>query len=56
MVALPTNLPEHEFLNDLEPLGWMHTQPNEAPQLSPQVRYGFSCLAVKGCKIVMYQD
>jgi hypothetical protein len=24
-------------LNDLEPLGWMHTQPNELPQLSPQV-------------------
>jgi pre-mRNA-processing factor 8 len=37
MVTLPTNLPEHEFLADLEPLGWMHTQPNEAPQLSPQV-------------------
>uniref|UniRef100_A0A0D9WMB2 MPN domain-containing protein n=1 Tax=Leersia perrieri TaxID=77586 RepID=A0A0D9WMB2_9ORYZ len=36
MVTLPSNLPEHEFLNDLEPLGWMHTQPNEAPQLSPQ--------------------
>ncbi|BAF16648.2 Os05g0163200, partial [Oryza sativa Japonica Group] len=36
MVTLPANLPEHEFLNDLEPLGWMHTQPNEAPQLSPQ--------------------
>uniref|UniRef100_A0ACD6A9X4 Uncharacterized protein n=1 Tax=Avena sativa TaxID=4498 RepID=A0ACD6A9X4_AVESA len=36
MVTLPSNLPEHEFLADLEPLGWMHTQPNEAPQLSPQ--------------------
>ncbi|KAM0831683.1 hypothetical protein ACQ4PT_065388 [Festuca glaucescens] len=36
MVTLPANLPEHEFLADLEPLGWMHTQPNEAPQLSPQ--------------------
>ncbi len=42
MVTLPANLPEHEFLNDLEPLGWMHTQPNEAPQLSPQVRLCFS--------------
>ncbi|KAJ0437210.1 putative ribonuclease H-like superfamily, PROCT domain, PRP8 domain IV core, MPN [Helianthus annuus] len=29
-------LPEHTFLNDLEPLGWIHTQPNELPQLSPQ--------------------
>lgn len=36
-VHLPSALPEHEFLSDLEPLGWMHTQPNELPQLSPQV-------------------
>ncbi|KAG6384530.1 hypothetical protein SASPL_155664 [Salvia splendens] len=35
-VHLPSALPEHDFLNDLEPLGWMHTQPNEQPQLSPQ--------------------
>ncbi|CAI9112447.1 OLC1v1012899C1 [Oldenlandia corymbosa var. corymbosa] len=35
-VNLPLALPEHDFLNDLEPLGWMHTQPNELPQLSPQ--------------------
>ncbi|KAI3919769.1 hypothetical protein MKX01_000210 [Papaver californicum] len=35
-VTLPLALPEHDFLNDLEPLGWMHTQPNELPQLSPQ--------------------
>ncbi|GFY96951.1 pre-mRNA-processing-splicing factor [Actinidia rufa] len=34
--ASPSALPEHDFLNDLEPLGWMHTQPNELPQLSPQ--------------------
>ncbi|GKB09777.1 pre-mRNA-processing-splicing factor 8A [Tanacetum coccineum] len=26
----------NDFLNDLEPLGWMHTQPNELTQLSPQ--------------------
>lgn len=38
-VHLPSALPEHDFLNDLEPLGWMHTQPNELPQLSPQVSY-----------------
>ncbi|XP_039033717.1 pre-mRNA-processing-splicing factor 8A-like [Hibiscus syriacus] len=35
-VNLPSALPEHDFLNDLEPLGWLHTQPNELPQLSPQ--------------------
>ncbi|GJY32194.1 pre-mRNA-processing-splicing factor 8A [Tanacetum coccineum] len=35
-VHLPSALPEHGFLNDLEPLGWMHTQPNELTQLSPQ--------------------
>ena len=27
----------HEYLSELEPLGWIHTQPNELPQLSPQV-------------------
>ncbi|MCL7046934.1 hypothetical protein MKW94_011043 [Papaver nudicaule] len=36
IVTLPSALPEHVFLNDLEPLGWMHTKPNELPQLSPQ--------------------
>ncbi|KAF6144109.1 hypothetical protein GIB67_004782 [Kingdonia uniflora] len=36
-VHLPSALPEHDFLNDLEPLGWMHTQPNGLPQLSPQM-------------------
>lgn len=35
-VTLPRRLPEHEFLEDLEPLGWLHTQPNELPQLSVQ--------------------
>ncbi|KAF6148346.1 hypothetical protein GIB67_025565 [Kingdonia uniflora] len=35
-VHLPSALPEYDFLNDLKPLGWMHTQPNELPQLSPQ--------------------
>jgi pre-mRNA-processing factor 8 len=38
-VHLPTALPTHEYLADLEPLGWIHTQPNELPQLSPQVSY-----------------
>ena len=36
-VHLPHMLPHHEYLKDLEPLGWIHTQPNELPQLSPQV-------------------
>ncbi|KAI6190215.1 MPN domain-containing protein [Aphelenchoides bicaudatus] len=35
-VNLPNQLPSHEFIKDLEPLGWIHTQPNELPQLSPQ--------------------
>jgi pre-mRNA-processing factor 8 len=34
-VTLPRRLPNHEYLDDLEPLGWLHTQPNELPQLSP---------------------
>jgi pre-mRNA-processing factor 8 len=35
MVHAPAMLPEHEYLKGMEPLGWMHTQPNELPQLSP---------------------
>ncbi|RKP27577.1 PRP8 pre-mRNA processing factor 8 [Syncephalis pseudoplumigaleata] len=35
-VNLPHQLPEHEYLLDYEPLGWIHTQPNEMPQLTPQ--------------------
>jgi len=35
-VHLPSQLPEHAYLSSLEPLGWLHTQPNELPQLSPQ--------------------
>jgi len=34
-VNVPDMMPEHEFLKDLEPLGWIHTQPNELTQLSP---------------------
>lgn len=37
VVHLPAGLSEHDYLKDLEPLGWMHTQPNELPQMSPQV-------------------
>ena len=35
-VTLPNQLPKHEFLEEMEPLGWLHTQPNESPQLAPQ--------------------
>merc|ERR1712071_623497 len=35
-IHLPNQLPQHEYLKDLEPLGWIHTQPNELPQLAPQ--------------------
>ncbi|CAK9297987.1 unnamed protein product [Gordionus sp. m RMFG-2023] len=35
-VHLPNALPDHEYLKEMEPLGWIHTQPNELPQLSPQ--------------------
>mmetsp|Transcript_13991 Transcript_13991/g.37788 ORF Transcript_13991/g.37788 Transcript_13991/m.37788 type:complete len:2349 (-) Transcript_13991:271-7317(-) len=36
VVHLPNSLPEHDYLSDLEPLGWLHTQPNELPQMAPQ--------------------
>eukprot|EP00054_Salpingoeca_dolichothecata_P008277 m.47246 g.47246 ORF g.47246 m.47246 type:complete len:2320 (+) comp17625_c1_seq1:72-7031(+) len=35
LVNLPNQLPDHEYLETYEPLGWIHTQPNEMPQLSP---------------------
>jgi pre-mRNA-processing factor 8 len=34
-VHLPAQIPEHEYLRNLEPLGWIHTQPALLPQLSP---------------------
>jgi pre-mRNA-processing factor 8 len=34
-VSLPSKMPDHSLLDDLEPLGWIHTQPNELPQLPP---------------------
>jgi len=34
-VNVPNTLPEHQYLKHMEPLGWIHTQPNELPQLSP---------------------
>merc|ERR1712127_46133 len=35
-VNLPAQLPEHAYLKGMEPLGWIHTQPTELPQLAPQ--------------------
>lgn len=35
-VNLPSSLPEHQYLKGMEALGWIHTQPNELPQLAPQ--------------------
>ncbi|KAA0198542.1 Pre-mRNA-processing-splicing factor [Fasciolopsis buskii] len=35
-VHLPNGLPQDDYLREMEPLGWIHTQPNELPQLSPQ--------------------
>ena len=32
---MPAYLPEHPYLKDMEPLGWIHTQPSETGQLSP---------------------
>ena len=43
VVHLPSQLPEHDYLADLEPLGWLHTQPNELPQMAPQVCAVFTC-------------
>ena len=39
IVNLPSNLPEHNYLADMEPLGWIHTQPNELPQMAAQVNF-----------------
>ena len=36
-VTLPKKLPEDSMLNELEPLGWIHTQPNEIIQNGVQV-------------------
>ena len=36
-VTLPKQLPEHEMLRDMEPLGWIHTQPNVLIQNTKQV-------------------
>ncbi|KDO30655.1 hypothetical protein SPRG_04556 [Saprolegnia parasitica CBS 223.65] len=35
-VTIPMAAPSHEYLENLEALGWIHTQPNETPALAPQ--------------------
>ena len=34
-VTLPKTPPSHSYLSDLEPLGWIHTQPTESTEISP---------------------
>lgn len=34
-VSLPLQMPDHELIEELEPLGWIHTQPSETAQLPP---------------------
>ena len=34
-VILPKRLPNHDMLDDMEPLGWLHTQPSELIHLPP---------------------
>ncbi|KAL7692648.1 putative tetratricopeptide-like helical domain superfamily, ribonuclease H-like superfamily [Plasmopara halstedii] len=35
-VTIPLHMPEHEYLEEMDALGWLHTQPNELPSLPPQ--------------------
>ena len=35
-VTLPHKVPSHELLEEYEPLGWLHTQPSELPQVPPE--------------------
>ncbi|UIZ20631.1 hypothetical protein KXD40_001180 [Peronospora effusa] len=35
-VTIPLHMPDHEYLEGMEALGWIHTQPNELPRLPPQ--------------------
>ncbi|CAF5015748.1 unnamed protein product, partial [Rotaria sp. Silwood1] len=36
IVYLLNLLPQYEYIKNMEPLGWIHTQPNGLPQLSPK--------------------
>ena len=47
-VHLPQALPEHDYLAGLEPLGWIHSQPNELLQMSAQVRPHRPCNSFLG--------
>jgi pre-mRNA-processing factor 8 len=35
-IQLPSMLSQNEYLKEMEPLGWIHTQPKKLPYLSPQ--------------------
>lgn len=47
MVHLPNQLPNHKLLDGLEPLGWLHTQPNDTQGLSPQDVVTHSNIAIE---------
>jgi pre-mRNA-processing factor 8 len=51
-VTLPKALPDDDLLKNYEPLGWIHTQPNELIQNGMQVRLvvqTFCCRAMLLC-------
>jgi pre-mRNA-processing factor 8 len=33
-VKIPHTIPKHTFIDEFEPLGWIHTQPNDLPEMS----------------------
>ena len=51
---LPTQSPDHEYLRDLEPLGWIHTQPNETPHLPPQDCAKHAQILEKNCVSLIF--
>jgi len=46
--TLPSMLPEHEYLSDLQPLGLIHTQPSELVQNGMQVMSASDCVQFSG--------
>ncbi|CAE7726137.1 Prpf8 [Symbiodinium sp. KB8] len=47
-VTLTEKVPAHDYLSDLEPLGWIHTQPNEKRHLEPTDVVKHAALASAG--------
>lgn len=46
-VTFPHQMPDSEYLKNLEPLGWIHTQDKEKMQLSPYDVNLFSKLLIE---------